>query len=112
MPIPLTRREQNRQQAERIIARISLHLEIEALTRKKVMHCIPEEISSIVNFDLYTPPQDFPEVQEYIPDIPDFPSPEMQWNSTETTQYTQGVNAPLSLIAEAVWAGIPYEELR
>ena len=109
----LTRRERNRQQAEQIVARISLHLEIETLIRNKAMtHCsIPEEINTILNFDLYTP-TDFPEIQEYIPDIPDFPSPEMQWNSTEITQYTQGVNAPLSLIAEAVWAGVPYEELR
>ena len=112
MLTPLTRRERNRQQAEQIIARISLRLEIEALTRNRAMHCsIPEEISTIVSFDLYTR-TDFPEIQEYIPDIPDFPSPEMQWNPTETTQYTQGVNAPLSLIAEAVWAGVSYEEVR
>ena len=113
MLIPLTRRERNRQQAEQIIARISLHLEIETLIRNKAMHCIPEEISSIVNFDLYTPPQDFPEVQEYIPDIPEFDFAGFQWNPVQKVDFApqQGKSFSLQCVVEATRAGVPYEQV-
>jgi hypothetical protein len=118
MLTPLTRRERNRQQAEQIIARISLHLEIETLIRNKAMHCIiPEEVSTILNFDLYTS-MDFPEVNEYIPDIPEFNSyipdlHEFQWEPVKRLEFApqQGKQFSLQCVVEATRAGVPYEQV-
>jgi hypothetical protein len=114
----LTRRERNRQQAEQIVARISLHLEIESLIRSNVMHCtIPEEINTILEFDSYEP-MDFPEVQEYIPDIPEFDSyipdvHEFQWEPVESLTFAplQGKHFSLQCVIEATRAGLPYQEV-